>query len=370
MARKAKDLDLVLHIGLHKTASSYVQNVLSARRYDLIDYGVLYPSTATNVLAMRTREGAQSGHAQFTTRRVRKDLLPDLLEEVPPNASTVLLSAEDFTHPRVAPEQHIELFSPFRTIKVVLVLRRQDTWIESFYKQVVDQYRYFETRSFGEYLAEEGPALLDFYARFSPWRDLVGPENFNVISYDDVPDGASICNRILEIAGVGAEYLDQFPGVDAPRYHSVRAIDTIGLRVLNGYRVRAREIRDKAAREIYAAAPAGDIELITPEMRAGIQRRCAPINERIEAEWFSERVPGFRFGLEAPARPTSPPSATELLDYIDRAIDLGNSAWAAAEALAAEQVAAAATAAAAVGTATPVTDSATESAADENFLVR
>lgn len=328
MARKAKDVDLVLHIGLHKTASSYVQNVLSARRYDLIQYGVLYPSTGISGDApRRTREGAQSGHALFTARRVRKGLLADLLEEIPPTASTVLLSAEDFTHPRVSPEEHVERFGAFRTIRVVLVLRRQDVWIESFYKQVVDQHYTAETRSIGEFLAAEGMELLDFHSRFEPWRKLVGPDNFHVISYDDVPDGAAICRSILDVAGVAAASLDPFPGVTAPRYESVRGIDTIGLRILNGCRLKTREIRDRAAREIYAAAPAGDIELLTPAMRAGIRQRCAPINERIEDEWFTAPVPGFRFGAE-PADPrVSPPDASELLDYVDRAIELANSAW-------------------------------------------
>ncbi len=364
MARKAKDLDLVLHIGLHKTASSYVQNVLSARRYDLIEHGVLYPNTGmSSRTSVRTREGAQSGHTLLTTRRVPKDVVPQLLEEVPSTVSTVLLSAEDFTHPRVTPQQHIERFSAFRTIKVVLVLRRQDVWIESFYKQVVDQYSYFETRSFSEYLAQEGSSLLDFYTRFSVWRDLVGPENLLVISYDDVPDGAAICRRVLGIAGVAAEHLEDYPGVAAPRYHSVRAIDTVGLRILNGYRVTSREIRDKAAREMYAAAPAGEIELLTPEMRAGIQARCAPINERIEAEWFTGPVPGFRFGVDTSEGPVSPPPASEFLDYIDRVIDLAESAHAAAESVVAEQEASAATAAAPLGTVAPVVAAAKRPAA-------
>lgn len=359
MARKAKDLDLVLHIGLHKTASTYLQNVLTAHRYDLIEQGVLYPVAGTNSRRpVRTREGAQSGHVLFTMRQGRNDLVPQLLEEVPRTVSTVLLSAEDFTNPRVTPEQHIELFSGFRTVTVVLVLRRQDVWIESMYKQVVDQYSYFETRSFGEYLAEEGSALLDFYARFAGWRHLVGPENFHVMSYDDVPDGAFICRRVLEIAGVAPEHLDEHPGVEAPAYHSVRPIDTVGLRILNGYRVATPEQRDQAAREIYAAAPDGDIELLTPEIRAGIQARCAPINERIEAEWFAEPVPGFRFGVDPAGAPVSPPSAAELLEYIDRVIDLADTARTAADSLGAEQQAPLTVAAVAGGRSAPVSPAA------------
>lgn len=327
MARNAKDLELVLHIGMHKTATTYVQNVLSARRYDLIQHGVLYPNTGTHEEArVRTRDGAQSGHFQFTFGGGRKALLAELLDEVPAAVPTVLISAEDLTHPRGRPERHFEHFSIFGSIKVVAVVRRQDTWIESMYKQAVDQWSAFETRSLPDFVAEEGPRLLNFHRRLSPWRQFVGPENFHVLSYDDLPDGAAILRRVLEIAGVPKERLGEYPGVEAPRYDSIRAVDTLGLRILNGFRLKTRNIRNKVAREIYAAAPAGDIELMTPELRAGIQAHCAPVNERIEAEWFSAPVPGFRFGADLHREPPKAPSGEDLVDYLNQVLALCSSA--------------------------------------------
>jgi hypothetical protein len=327
VARDAKDLELVLHIGLHKTASTYVQNVLTARRYDLIQHGVLYPNTGTYEEArVRTREGALSGHFQLTFVAGRKALLAELLDEVPPAVSTVLISAEDLTHPRGRPENHFADFGIFGSVKVVAVLRRQDTWIESMYKQAVDQWGNFETRSLPDFVAQEGPRLLDFHRRLTPWRDFAGPENFHVLSYDDLADGGVILRRVLEIAGVPKERLAEYPGVEAPRYDSIRAIDTLGLRVLNGYRLKTRNIRNKVAREIFAAAPAGDIELMTPELRAGIQARYAPVNERIEAEWFSEPVPKFRFGADLGHEPPKTPSGEDLVDYLNQVFAMCDSA--------------------------------------------
>lgn len=323
MTVRAKDLQLILHIGLHKTASTFMQNLLSARRYDLIPHGVFYPNTGTSeAQRVRTREGAQSGHIEFTRPR-QKELVADLLHEVPPTASTVLISAEDFSLHRLDVEQILKNFGDFGSIKVVAVLRRQDRWIESFYKQVVDQYGRFETRSFSDFLAEEGSSLLDFRTRLAPWRDLVGPDQFYALSYDDAPDASALLLRVLEIAGVSAQELGQdFLDVPVPRYDSLRAIETIGLRVLNGYRLRNRDQRNSVAQEICAAAPAGDIELLTLDMRSGLQDRFGPINEQIEAEWFTERVPGLRFGAECAIDPLTPPSAQELVDYMDQVIAL------------------------------------------------
>jgi hypothetical protein len=330
MAANAKDRTLVLHIGLHKTATTYVQNVLSARRYDLLGEGVLYPLAGTGLLArgvdrptVNTREGAQSGHALFTKPGDRQPLVSELLAELPETASTVLLSSEDFALGRMSAEEYVRRFRSFGSIKVVLVLRRQDEWIESFYKQAVDQYGNFESRTFEAYLADEGPRLLDFHARFTPWRDLVGPDSFSVLSYDDLPDaGDAICRHLAEVAGIEGELLDRLTDVDVPRYDSVRAIDTLGMRILNSYRLPDRDLRVAVAKQIYDLAPAGDLELVTPHLRAAIQETCAPINERIEREWFSGSVPGLRFG--APARETAAemPSASDLAEYVDRVLDL------------------------------------------------
>jgi hypothetical protein len=321
----AKDATLILHIGLHKTATTYVQNVLGTRRTDLLSEGVLYPTTgAVDGLVLSTRSGAQSGHAEFVWTTDRRELVSRLLNERPATAGTVLLSSEDFSLPRNRPwvEKLLQDFDAFGVIKVVLVLRRQDAWLESYYKQFVDQYGNFESRSFDDFLRQAGPKLVDFHTRFSKWRDLVGPENFHALSYDDLSTGSAICRRILEIAGVRGSLLDVGTSTDTPVYESVRAIDTLGLRILNTYRLDDRDVRTRIARSIYAAAPQGDIELMTADMRKGIQEVCAPINERIEAEWFSEPVPGLRFESEVGGTTTGPPSGSEVVDYVDQVISL------------------------------------------------
>jgi hypothetical protein len=325
LPRQARDKDLVLHIGLHKTASSFVQGLLAASRDDLLAHGVLYPTTGiVDKAEAGTREGAGSGQALLSRPGRQHALKSQLFAEIPDGVSTVLISSEEFG--RVAatptPARLVARFSAFRSIQVVLVLRRQDEWIESYYKQVVDQFRNFETRSFVQFLHEAGPRLLDFHARFSPWRDLVGPENFHVLSYDDLPDGVAICRRLLEIAGVEGPVLDGLGSIEVPRYDSVRAIDTVGLRILNAYRLEDRETRTRTACSIYDVAPSGDIELLTPGLRDEIKATWDPVNARIEDEWLSTPAPGFRFGSAPPVRAATAPSGPDMIDYLDRVIAL------------------------------------------------
>jgi hypothetical protein len=102
----------------------------------------------------------------------------------------------------------------------------------------------------------------------------------------------------------------------------VRAIDTLGLRILNSYRLADRPTRTRTARAIYDLAPQGDIELMSDGLRQEILAMCRPVNERIETEWFNEPVPGFRFASRPESRVPKPPSGPELVRYIDDVIAL------------------------------------------------
>jgi hypothetical protein len=320
------DMTLVVHIGLHKTGTTYIQNELLTRRHELLQQGVLYPLAGmpTDVL-VSTRDGAQSGHAALTrTGKGHRQLVSQMIAEAPQSVSTVLLSSENFTlwHRDVTPEQQIRKFNDFGTVKVVLVLRRQDRWLESYYKQIVDGHADMETRSFPAFLEEEGPRLIDFHARFSPWRELVGPDNFTVLSYDDEPDATSICRKLLEVAGVQDGVADRVGTLDSPRYDSIRPIDTIGLRILNAHRLSSRRDRVEAARAIFAAAPDGDLTLLSDSIRHAIRDVCDPINERIEREWFEQPVPGLRFGDDEPAPSAPEPSGPEMVRYVDEVLSI------------------------------------------------
>ena len=159
-ARSAKDRTLIVHIGLHKTATTYVQNVLSVRRYDLLarrrplsDYGDLGLGRSRAL-----GRGRSAGTASSPCGGPPSEAsCPSCLTEIPDTAPRVLLSSEDFSQPRAdSGAQYIRRFSDFGSVKIVLVLRRQDDWIESYYKQVVNQYGNFETRSFEDYLERRG----------------------------------------------------------------------------------------------------------------------------------------------------------------------------------------------------------------------
>ncbi|MCK0168411.1 hypothetical protein MWU52_12675 [Jannaschia sp. S6380] len=323
-SKKAAEIDVILHIGLHKTATTYIQNKLSALRYHLLTDGIIYPRAGEVMRSWTpTRDGAQSGHALLT--RGEKAAMPaiaEIVDECPPGIERVILSSENFTIWKrpTPPANYLSRLSMFRSVKVVLVLRRQDVWIESYYKQLVDGFIDYETRSFAEFVASEGAELFDFHSRFSEWRDLVGPNNFHVMSYDDCDGADDLCRQILTLAGAGAALLDRVADMPVERYDSVRPIDTVALRILNAARLSDREARIALARRFFEAAPDIDVPLMTDAIRDAIHEVCDPINARIEAEWFDRPVPGLRFGKAVATPAPRPVDSAVLADFLDYVI--------------------------------------------------
>lgn len=320
-SNRAAEIDVILHIGLHKTASTYLQNKFSALRYDMLPDGIVYPRAGEAARDwMPTRQGAQSGHAVLTRdSAAAMPAIAEIIEECPPGTERLILSSENFTIWKrpTPPSEYLSRLSLFRSVKVVLVLRRQDVWIESYYKQLVDGFIDYETRSFADFVAEEGAALLDFHHRFSEWRELVGPANFHVLSYDDCDGADDLCRAILRLAGADEALLERVAGIPVERYDSVRSIDTVALRILNAARLSDRETRIALARRFFEAAPDIEVPLMTDAIREAIQEVCAPINARIEEEWFGHPVPGFRFGRKIAAPVPGPVDGAALFDFLD-----------------------------------------------------
>ncbi|MEO5902496.1 MAG: hypothetical protein ABIQ55_00630 [Gemmatimonadaceae bacterium] len=75
-------------------------------------------------------------------------------------------------------------------VKIVAYLRRQDEWLDSFYRERLKWTLgdFLETRSIEEFWPEEGDLWLDYKQRIGVWIAAVDPENAIVRSYRDVQE--------------------------------------------------------------------------------------------------------------------------------------------------------------------------------------
>lgn len=319
-----ENIDVILHIGLHKTASTYVQNVLSMLRMELVHEGILYPRAGEpRFRGVRSRDGAQSGQAEFT-RPVDTDplnALRNLFSECSDDTRSIIISSENFTLWKrdLRAADFVARFRAFRSVKVVLVLRRQDQWLESYYKQIVDGFADRETRSFSEFVRDVGPDLVDFYERFLPWREAVGAENFHVLSYDDLKSADDITEQLLHLADASEQLIARSKGLSVPRYESVRGFDTLALRILNAANLQDRDQRVELAREFFDSAPHVPVKLLSDELAETIIQHCMPINQRCASEWFTEPVPGLCFQRPIAKKKSddkSTANAAEVFEYL------------------------------------------------------
>lgn len=175
----ARGRHLILHVGMHKTGSTYLQRALAARQGRLRAAGALFPKTG---LAgddfFAVRQGGFPGHLGLLVAARNRDgeIWQDLAREITASkAKTVILSCENMLAPITDDRDALlsALFhrlSDFETCQVVAFARRPDHWAEMFYRELVCNGQRRGARSLPEFLVDYGAALTDFPALFAPFE--------------------------------------------------------------------------------------------------------------------------------------------------------------------------------------------------------
>lgn len=124
--------ELLLHIGAHKSGTTFIQNALPANAARLAAQGVLYP--------VRARDG-RGAHWEWTARLLEDaDAAGAALEAAAATQSLdrVLLSDENLLYPLLTDGGGAAMLATlgkrFR-VRLLLALRRQDAFWESYYAQ-------------------------------------------------------------------------------------------------------------------------------------------------------------------------------------------------------------------------------------------
>lgn len=222
---------LILHIGMHKTGTSSVQRYFSRNRAVLRRMGVCYPKSIGADGERQPKHtaifDAISHEADFGVYHSVLGSSVDCIEQAAAEIEASpgrlgVLSAEGLSGERpVFAAAMAGLADRFETTVVVFV-RRQDHWVESFYKQMVLSREVCETRGFHEFVeAASTRRHMDYAQIIGWWRDAF--EDVRVVGFH--PGGpARPLKRLMEIAGLGRPFLwlpfanaheNPSPGVEA-----------------------------------------------------------------------------------------------------------------------------------------------------------
>ena len=181
---------LVLHIGLHKTATTTVQDTLFHNRVLLADHGLIYPFV-----------GETRGHHGLVTRWVpmprpyalRGDPEAEwyrVAADYADQDGTVFLSSEEFSraHPRRVDLYDLRrLTEPYDSVQVICLLRNQRSFLQSVYGQVSRDRPAPEVRGFIRQACESGFAdglWMDYDALAAHLETAFAPEELTFLSYE------------------------------------------------------------------------------------------------------------------------------------------------------------------------------------------
>jgi hypothetical protein len=155
------------HIGLPKTASTTIQYFLTGHRDALLRRGVLYPRSIArgglaaqqhSALGLAVEPESLPWLAGMRQRFGDTDVVASLLEEVDrTKPETVILSSEALAYMRRPSTLRRAL--PGCEVRILVYLRRQDSFLASFYNQLIKSRLYAAT--FEEFLWQNAAGAID-----------------------------------------------------------------------------------------------------------------------------------------------------------------------------------------------------------------
>lgn len=202
---------LVIHIGMHKTGSSSIQRFLSRNRLALRLFGVFYPESRGadgrreskhNALFKAISHEADHGapHPRLGASAALVRSVGDRIERAGPRVA--ILSAEGFSGEKPAFAEALAPLGRRFDTKIIVFLRRQDEWLESFYRQMILSEDVREARPLDAFLACPATrAHLDYAAMLAWWAGSFGPDAVRALRYRSDPEW-SLLSAFLAEAGL------------------------------------------------------------------------------------------------------------------------------------------------------------------------
>jgi glycosyltransferase involved in cell wall biosynthesis len=217
---------VLVHVGMQKTGSTFLQNAIEVNRHSLRKCGVLYPESGV-FRRGGSRPYRTSGHQALVqamisgnTRRVL-----EIREEIERtvDADRVILSSENLAA-HFAPDRRTNLrrLLGMAEVTILLVLRRQDAWIESRYRESVTGGHERTAGTIDEYAYNlETESQLDYRVIVEAWAGVFGRENIRVRTLEEI--GARPMDFVVEMLGLIG--VSDIPDLVAPDERSANRFD-------------------------------------------------------------------------------------------------------------------------------------------------
>lgn len=215
---------LVIHIGLQKTGTTFLQRALRDNREDLaarglhqldpgaglgIDGGAAHHFLAHALLGRRLRHTPDAG---FDRLEAHVAALRAALAEA---SGTAVISSEDFSRFRRVHVERLRALFPDpapdvaagQPVRILVYLRRQDLWLDALYGQMQ---KVGNQQPLADFI-EQNRSRLDYKAFLAPWIRVFGPEALILRVYEGFGAGGQ----------AGGLWADFCTALDCPQAASV-----------------------------------------------------------------------------------------------------------------------------------------------------
>ena len=312
---------LVLHIGTHKTGTTSIQYWFANNRASLERQGAYYPdlfasksNPGQHFVAQVTAAGEHGSASSKRSKRV--DTLVDRLRHAP--GDVAMVSTELFSV--IDPAPVADFFAEF-DCEVFCILRRQDDFVESMYRELVkssffdgDKDDFLKAVMAGQPLTIftnntdtplKGVLPFDYAAMLDRWAALFGSDKVHALAYDDKSSGTDALAKAQRLLGLAEEPLTQGPRNVSYSARVVQARSLLDRHLDWSDRMAVRQAFWKAND---ALGRDDQCVIFGAEDRRRIMDAAAPSNRRL-AETYLKNV-GVDWLSDAPAvtsRPAAPP---------------------------------------------------------------
>jgi hypothetical protein len=190
-----KKPNLFLHIGAHKTGTSYIQKVFSDNIEFLEQNNVIYPEKWKGILW---------GHHELVLELCSDNYCDGELQEFvknSPKESTIIISSENFESINPTAINKLKCLNEIANVKVIYFHRHFQDLAYSLWQESIKHgdYLTFSRFLFDNYSAPYQSQNINFYPKLKPYIDVFGSDNIEVVNYNKLrDDNADVAHFFLK----------------------------------------------------------------------------------------------------------------------------------------------------------------------------
>lgn len=227
-------MEIILHIGRHKSGTSSLQAFLWAREVLLSDRGVLYPKSGRS-RSVAHHDLARACNHKVGSREQALEIARNIREELRPHHERIILSSEAFQNIREVStlKAVLEEIAPRSTVRVICYVREHVDYAVSSLKQMIQNQTRFAS------LSDHASGFKDPTRFLDLWRS-VGDLNLRWYHRSLLKDGDIIADFTDLIGlGIAAEpSSDMNPSIGGNLLICKMAMNRLGLEGLRYDRAR------------------------------------------------------------------------------------------------------------------------------------